>query len=50
MLWRHFAGLSGVDLGRLGVEVFFVLSGWLMAEMLFIERKRLPQFFLRRFA
>lgn len=34
----------------LGVELFFVLSGRLMAEILFVRRSPLPTFFFRRFS
>jgi peptidoglycan/LPS O-acetylase OafA/YrhL len=37
-------------LGGYGVEFFFVLSGRLMAEILFVNRHPLPDFFRRRFA
>lgn len=33
-----------------GVELFFVLSGRLMAEILFVRRAELPTFFFRRFS
>ncbi len=33
-----------------GVELFFVLSGRLMAEILFVRRTDLPSFFIRRFS
>lgn len=36
--------------GRLGVEVFFVLSGFLMARILFEQRVPLPLFYQRRLA
>lgn len=35
-------------MGRLGVEFFFVLSGRLMAEILFVRKTSLPIFYLRR--
>jgi peptidoglycan/LPS O-acetylase OafA/YrhL len=35
-------------MGRLGVEFFFVLSGRLMAEILFVRQTPLPMFYLRR--
>lgn len=50
VLCGHFIVVPGLDFGRFGVELFFVLSGRLMAEILFVERKPLPDFFLRRFA
>lgn len=37
-------------LGVFGVGVFFVLSGRLMAEILFVRRSPLPTFFWRRFS
>ena len=37
-------------MGLLGVELFFVLSGRLMAEILFIQKMPLPLFFWRRMA
>lgn len=43
--------LTRFDLaGRLGVEMFFVLSGRLMAELLVIRRQPLPAFLWRRMA
>src|SRR5262249_31327223 len=36
--------------GALGVEFFFVLSGRLMADILFVESCPLPEFFRRRFS
>jgi len=48
VLIGHFFPLPGINLGRLGVEMFFVLSGRLMAELLFIKRVELPTFFRRR--
>jgi peptidoglycan/LPS O-acetylase OafA/YrhL len=37
VLIGHFVPVPGINLGVLGVEFFFVLSGRLMAEILFIE-------------
>ncbi|WP_234178809.1 acyltransferase family protein [Sphingopyxis sp. NFH-91] len=37
-------------MGGFGVEFFFVLSGRLMAEILFVQRMPLPTFFFRRFS
>lgn len=45
----HFSPLPD-RLGGFGVELFFVLSGRLMAHILFIDRMPLPRFFQRRFA
>ncbi|MER9742940.1 acyltransferase family protein [Mesorhizobium sp. M0187] len=38
VLIGHFFPVPGINLGVLGVEFFFVLSGRLMGEILFIER------------
>lgn len=48
VLIGHFCPVPGIDLGRMGVEFFFVLSGRLMAEILFVERVPLRIFFTRR--
>jgi peptidoglycan/LPS O-acetylase OafA/YrhL len=45
----HFGHLPGGDAGRVGVELFFVLSGRLMADLLFRKRTPIPTFFYRRF-
>ena len=50
VLIGHFFPIPGINLGVLGVEFFFVLSGRLMAEILFIERFPLKKFFKRRFS
>lgn len=46
----HYVGMPGLQVGRFGVELFFVLSGRLMATILFVERFPLPEFFQRRIA
>jgi peptidoglycan/LPS O-acetylase OafA/YrhL len=46
----HFGTSAGINLGRLGVELFFVLSGRLMAQILFIDAVHLGPFFYRRFS
>jgi peptidoglycan/LPS O-acetylase OafA/YrhL len=46
----HFGTSRGVNLGRLGVELFFVLSGRLMAQILFVENSGLSAFYYRRFS
>jgi peptidoglycan/LPS O-acetylase OafA/YrhL len=46
----HFATSKGLNLGRLGVELFFVLSGRLMAQILFVEKAKLGAFYYRRFS
>lgn len=48
VLLGHFAPVPGINLGTLGVELFFVLSGRLMAEILFIKKMPLRTFFPRR--
>lgn len=48
VLWGHFFPVPGVNLGMLGVEFFFVLSGRLMADILFVKKFPLPEFFWRR--
>jgi peptidoglycan/LPS O-acetylase OafA/YrhL len=48
VLIGHFYPVEGLNFGRLGVELFFVLSGRLMAEILFVEKFPLPEFFRRR--
>jgi peptidoglycan/LPS O-acetylase OafA/YrhL len=50
VLTDHFLGSHPLNPGRLGVELFFVLSGRLMAEILFERRAPLPVFFRRRAA
>lgn len=46
----HFFPNDTIDVARFGVNMFFVLSGLLMADILFIKRIELPKFFLRRFS
>lgn len=48
VLEAHFLGALPFDTGRLGVDVFFCLSGFLMSGLLFIERQPLPTFYRRR--
>lgn len=48
VFFGHFITAQGINLGRLGVELFFVLSGRLMAEILFVRNKPLAEFYLRR--
>lgn len=48
VLAGHFLNVHGFNAGRFGVEMFFVLSGRLMAEILFIKYTPLPSFFKRR--
>lgn len=44
----HFIAGAPVRLGSTGVELFFVLSGRLMAQMLIIRRQPFVEFFVRR--
>lgn len=48
VLESHFVGLLPVASGRLGVDVFFSLSGFLMSGLLFIQRQSLVTFYKRR--
>jgi peptidoglycan/LPS O-acetylase OafA/YrhL len=49
VLQAHFFSLPGINRsGRLGVDVFFVLSGLLMSRILFVKRVPLDVFYKRR--
>ena len=48
VLQSHFLPYHDFDSGRLGVEIFFCLSGLLMSELLFIRRVPLATFYRRR--
>ncbi|MCD0423664.1 acyltransferase [Rubrivivax sp. JA1024] len=48
VLQGHFLWLPGLDGGSFGVSMFFVLSGLLMANILFVKRQPLPVFYRRR--
>ncbi|MES2017945.1 MAG: acyltransferase [Pseudomonadota bacterium] len=50
LLLGHFFPVPGINLGALGVNLFFVLSGLLMARLLFIQQVPLPVFYRRRMA
>lgn len=50
VLFGHFITGQGLNMGRVGVELFFVLSGRLMAQILFVDRMPLTTFFPRRLA
>jgi len=48
LLWGHFFPTAYINLGAFGVELFFVLSGRLMAEILFFRRIDIGNFVRRR--
>jgi len=48
VLISHFSNLPGFREGRLGVDLFFVLSGLLMSQILFEKRTNLVTFYKRR--
>lgn len=50
VLVAHFGTSKGINLGRFGVEMFFVLSGRLMAEILFTKKADLSTFYVHRFS
>ena len=50
VLVGHYFWNPGINVGRFGVELFFVLSGTLMAKLLFDERQPLLDFAVRRFS
>lgn len=51
VLLSHFLPfLKIVDFGRLGVDIFFVLSGLLMSNILFLKRVPLATFYKKRFS
>ncbi|MDP4005021.1 acyltransferase [Methylobacterium sp. NEAU K] len=50
VLVGHFGTTRWINLGRFGVELFFVLSGRLMAEILFERATPIKTFFIRRAA
>jgi peptidoglycan/LPS O-acetylase OafA/YrhL len=50
VIFGHFVSTKGINSARLGVEFFFVLSGRLMADILFIKMPDLPEFYFRRFS
>ncbi|MEH0165814.1 acyltransferase family protein [Roseateles microcysteis] len=48
LLTGHFFPVAGINLGALGVNFFFVLSGWLMTRLLFVQQTPLDSFHRRR--
>lgn len=50
VLASHFLHIHIVEVGRLGVDVFFALSGLLMARLLYEQRMPLATFYRRRLA
>ena len=50
LLVGHFLPVPGINLGTLGVDFFFVLSGWLMTRLLFVKHTPIDIFYRRRIA
>lgn len=50
LLAGHFLPVPGIDLGAVGVNLFFVLSGLLMGGLLFEKNEPIPRFYRRRIA
>ncbi|HEU4775484.1 MAG TPA: acyltransferase [Telluria sp.] len=48
LLAGHFFPVPGINFGAIGVSLFFVLSGLLMSDLLFVRQVPLPQFYQRR--
>jgi peptidoglycan/LPS O-acetylase OafA/YrhL len=48
LLLGHFFPIPGVNFGAIGVNLFFVLSGHLMANLLFVQETPIPVFYRRR--
>lgn len=50
LLVGHFFPVPGINFGAVGVSLFFVLSGLLMGQLLFVKKVPLPLFYRRRIA
>jgi len=48
VLVSHFMQFNYMNFGRMGVDIFFVLSGMLMANILFVKKVSLTTFYKRR--
>lgn len=49
VLFSHFVRPGNGWAGAMGVSIFFVLSGYLMSDLLFLKQVSLKDFFVRRF-
>ena len=48
LLLGHFYPVPGINFGAVGVNLFFVLSGLLMGQLLFVKATPIPVFYRRR--
>jgi peptidoglycan/LPS O-acetylase OafA/YrhL len=48
LLIGHFLPVRGIEMGALGVHLFFVLSGFLMTRILFLRQSPIATFYVRR--